>query len=138
FSVMVVAAVSLFPLHDALPILTGIIGESEPMMDALERVVQVASVNSTVLVTGESGTGKERIARGIHMLSPRRNRAFIAANVAALPETLLESELFGHEKGAFTGAIGQRKGFFELADRGTLFLDEIGEMPMATQTKLLR
>src|SRR5690606_40648130 len=84
FSVMVVAAVSLFPLHDALPILTGIIGESEPMMDALERVVQVASVNSTVLVTGESGTGKERIARGIHMLSPRRNRAFIAANVAAL------------------------------------------------------
>jgi len=118
--------------------LTGIIGESEPMMDALERVVQVASVNSTVLVTGESGTGKERIARGIHMLSSRRNRGFIAANVAALPETLLESELFGHEKGAFTGAVGQRKGFFELADRGTLFLDEIGEMPMATQTKLLR
>ncbi len=118
--------------------LTGIVGESEPMMDALERVVQVAPVNTTVLVTGESGTGKERIARGIHMLSARRNRAFIAANVAALPETLLESELFGHEKGAFTGAVGQRKGFFELADRGTLFLDEIGEMPMATQTKLLR
>ena len=118
--------------------LTGIIGESEAMMDALERVVHVASVNATVLITGESGTGKERIARGIHMLSPRRNRAFIAANVAALPETLLESELFGHEKGAFTGAVGQRKGFFELADKGTLFLDEIGEMPVATQTKLLR
>ncbi len=118
--------------------LTGIVGESDGMMDALERVVQVAPVNTTVLVTGESGTGKERIARGIHALSPRRNRAFIAANVAALPETLLESELFGHEKGAFTGAIGQRKGFFELADRGTLFLDEIGEMPLATQTKLLR
>src|SRR5690606_29734012 len=92
--------------------LTGIIGESEAMMDALERVVHVASVNATVLITGESGTGKERIARGIHMLSPRRSRAFIAANVAALPETLLESELFGHEKGAFTGAVGQRKGFF--------------------------
>lgn len=118
--------------------LTGIIGESEPMMEALERVVQVAPVNTTVLITGESGTGKERIARGIHMLSPRRNRAFIVANVAALPETLLESELFGHEKGAFTGAVGQRKGFFELADKGTLFLDEIGEMPLATQTKLLR
>ena len=118
--------------------ITGIIGETEGMVEALERVVQVAPVNATVLVTGESGTGKERIARGIHALSPRRNRAFIAANVAALPETLLESELFGHEKGSFTGAIGQRKGFFELADRGTLFLDEIGEMPLATQTKLLR
>ncbi len=118
--------------------LTGIVGETDAMMAALEHVVQVAPVNTTVLITGESGTGKERIARGIHALSPRRNRAFIAANVAALPETLLESELFGHEKGSFTGAIGQRKGFFELADRGTLFLDEIGEMPLATQTKLLR
>src|SRR5919108_1152595 len=118
--------------------LTGIIGETDAMMETLERVVQIAPVNSTVLVTGESGTGKERIARGIHALSPRRHRPFIAANVAALPETLLEAELFGHEKGAFTGAIGQRKGFFELAHRGTLFLDEIGEMPHATQTKLLR
>ncbi len=117
---------------------TGIIGETEAMIEVLERVVQIAPVSSTVLVTGESGTGKERVARGIHALSPRRNRAFIAANVAALPETLLESELFGHEKGAFTGATGQRKGFFELADRGTLFLDEIGEMPLATQIKLLR
>jgi DNA-binding NtrC family response regulator len=117
---------------------TGIIGETDPMVETLERVVQIAPVNSTVLLTGESGTGKERVARGIHALSPRRHRPFIATNVAALPETLLEAELFGHEKGAFTGAIGQRKGFFELAHRGTLFLDEIGEMPAATQTKLLR
>jgi DNA-binding NtrC family response regulator len=118
--------------------LTGIIGDTDAMMETLERVVQIAPVNATVLVTGESGTGKERVARGIHALSPRRHRPFIATNVAALPETLLEAELFGHEKGAFTGAIGQRKGFFELAHRGTLFLDEIGEMPLATQTKLLR
>jgi DNA-binding NtrC family response regulator len=118
--------------------LTGIVGETDAMVETLERIVQIAPVNSTVLVTGESGTGKERVARGIHALSGRRHRPFIATNVAALPETLLEAELFGHEKGAFTGAIGQRKGFFELAHRGTLFLDEIGEMPLATQTKLLR
>jgi DNA-binding NtrC family response regulator len=117
---------------------TGIIGETDSMIEVLERVIQIAPVNSTVLITGESGTGKERVARGIHALSPRRHRPFIAANVAAMPETLLESELFGHEKGAFTGAIGQRKGFFELAHRGTLFLDELGEMPLATQAKLLR
>jgi len=118
--------------------LTGIVGQTDAMLEVLERVVQIAPVHSTVLVTGESGTGKERVSRGIHLLSPRRHRPFIAANVAALPETLLESELFGHEKGAFTGAIGQRKGLFELANKGTLFLDEIGEMPMSTQTKLLR
>jgi len=118
--------------------ITGILGESAAIQEALERVVQIAPVHSTVLVTGESGTGKELIARGIHALSPRRHRPFIAANVAALPETLLESELFGHEKGAFTGAIAQRKGLFELAHRGTLYLDEIGEMPLSTQTKLLR
>jgi DNA-binding NtrC family response regulator len=117
---------------------TGIVGETDPMIQTLERVVQIAPVSSTVLLTGESGTGKERVARGIHALSPRRHRAFIATNVAALPETLLEAELFGHEKGAFTGAIGQRKGYFELAHKGTLFLDEIGEMPPSTQTKLLR
>jgi DNA-binding NtrC family response regulator len=118
--------------------ITGIVGEAEAMREALERVVQIAPVDSTVLITGESGTGKELVARGIHALSPRRHRAFLGVNVAALPETLLESELFGHEKGAFTGAIDSRKGFFELADRGTLFLDEIGEMPLSTQTKLLR
>ena len=117
---------------------TGIIGETEAMYEVLERVTQIAPVNSNVLITGESGTGKELVARGIHALSPRRHRPFIAANVAALPETLLESELFGHEKGSFTGAVAQRKGFFELAHTGTLFLDEIGEMPLSTQTKLLR
>jgi len=118
--------------------ITGIVGETEPMIEVLERVVQIAPVASTVLLTGESGTGKERVARGLHALSPRRHRPFIAANVAALSETLVESELFGHEKGSFTGAIGQRKGFFELAHRGTLFLDEISEIPQSTQTKLLR
>jgi DNA-binding NtrC family response regulator len=118
--------------------MTGIVGDTEPVQEALERVVQFAPVNATVLITGESGTGKELIARGIHALSARRHKPFIAANVAALPETILESELFGHEKGAFTGAIAQRKGLFELAHKGTLFLDEIGEMPGSTQTKLLR
>jgi transcriptional regulator with PAS, ATPase and Fis domain len=121
-----------------LQALTGIIGDSDPIREVLERIVQIAPVDSTVLVTGESGTGKELVARGIHALSPRRHKAFLAVNVAALSETLLESELFGHEKGAFTGAMDARKGFFELAHRGTLFLDEIGEMPIQTQTKLLR
>lgn len=118
--------------------LTGIVGRSEPMREVLQRVVQIAPAPSTVLITGESGTGKELVARGIHLLSPRRPRAFLAVNVAALSEGLLESELFGHEKGAFTGAVDSRKGFFELAHEGSLFLDEIGEMPLATQTKLLR
>jgi DNA-binding NtrC family response regulator len=118
--------------------ITGIVGETEEMEGVLERVVQIAPVGSTVLILGESGTGKELVARGIHALSPRRHRPFIAVNVAALPETLLESELFGHEKGAFTGAAALRKGFFELANGGTIFLDEIGEMPLTTQTKLLR
>jgi len=118
--------------------ITGIVGETDAIREALERVVQIAPVQSTVLVTGESGTGKELVARGIRALSPRRHKPFIAVNVAALSETLLESELFGHEKGAFTGAIDARRGLFELADGGTIFLDEIGEMPLATQTKLLR
>ncbi|MEM7417865.1 MAG: sigma-54 dependent transcriptional regulator [Gemmatimonadota bacterium] len=118
--------------------LTGIVGQTDAMRQLLERVVQIAPVASTVLVTGESGTGKELVARGLHALSPRRHKPFIAVNVAALSETLLESELFGHEKGAFTGAIDARRGLFELADGGTIFLDEIGEMPVATQTKLLR
>jgi DNA-binding NtrC family response regulator len=118
--------------------ITGIVGETDAMLEVLERTTQMAPVNSNVLITGESGTGKELVARGLHALSPRRHRPFIAANVAALTDTLLESELFGHEKGAFTGAVAQRKGFFELADKGTLFLDEIGEMPLPTQSKLLR
>lgn len=118
--------------------ITGIVGETEEMEQVLERVVQIAPTDATVLIQGESGTGKELVARGIHALSPRRHRPFIALNVAALPETLLESELFGHEKGAFTGATDRRKGMFELANGGTLFLDEIGEMPQAIQTKLLR
>ena len=118
--------------------LTGIVGQTEAMLEVLERITQMAPVNSNVLITGESGTGKELVARGIHVLSSRRHKPFIAANVAALSDTLLESELFGHEKGAFTGAVAQRKGLFELADKGTLFLDEIGEMPLSTQTKLLR
>jgi DNA-binding NtrC family response regulator len=118
--------------------ITGIVGETDAMREVLERVVQIAPVTATVLVTGESGTGKELVARGLHGLSPRRHKPFIAVNVAALSETLLESELFGHEKGAFTGAIDSRRGLFELAHGGTIFLDEIGEMPLATQTKLLR
>ena len=117
---------------------TGLIGETPPIQEVLVRVEQIAPVSSTVLVEGESGTGKELVARAIHQLSPRRTRPFIAVNVGALPETLLESELFGHEKGAFTGAAERRLGRFELADDGTLFLDEIGELPLSTQVKLLR
>jgi DNA-binding NtrC family response regulator len=117
---------------------TGLVGESEAMREMLVKVEQIAPVSSTVLIEGESGTGKELVARAIHRLSPRRGNAFIAVNVGALPETLLESELFGHEKGAFTGAVERRLGRFELADGGTIFLDEIGEIPPATQVKLLR
>lgn len=117
---------------------TGIVGETDAIRQALERVVQIAPVHSTVLLTGESGTGKELVARGVHALSPRRHEPFIAVNLAALSDTLLESELFGHEKGSFTGATHLRKGLFELAHGGTIFLDEIGELPLTTQTKLLR
>ena len=117
---------------------TGLFGEAEAIREVLVKVEQIAPVSSTVLIEGESGTGKELVARAIHRLSPRRNRPFIAVNVGALPETLLESELFGHEKGAFTGAAERRIGRFELADTGTLFLDEIGELPLGTQVKLLR
>ncbi|HEV2642819.1 MAG TPA: sigma-54 dependent transcriptional regulator, partial [Candidatus Elarobacter sp.] len=117
---------------------TGLVGQSDSIREVLVKVEQMAPVSSTVLVQGESGTGKELVARAIHQLSPRRGRPFIAVNVGALPETLLESELFGHEKGAFTGAAERRIGRFELADTGTLFLDEIGDIPPATQVKLLR
>ena len=118
--------------------LTGLIGESNGVREVMVQVEQMAPVTATVLIEGESGTGKELVARALHLLSPRKNKPFIAVNVGALPETLLESELFGHEKGAFTGAAERRLGRFELADRGTIFLDEIGEIPVSTQVKLLR
>src|SRR4051812_28201405 len=117
---------------------TGLIGQSEEISAVLLKVEQIAPVSSTVIIEGESGTGKELVAHAIHRLSPRRNKPFIAVNAGALPETLIESELFGHEKGAFTGAAERRIGRFELADTGTLFLDEIGEIPPSTQVKLLR
>jgi DNA-binding NtrC family response regulator len=118
--------------------LTGLIGESNGVREVMVQVEQMAPVTATVLIEGESGTGKELVARALHLLNARKSRPFIAVNVGALPETLLESELFGHEKGAFTGAAERRLGRFELADRGTLFLDEIGEIPNGTQVKLLR
>ncbi len=112
---------------------------SSPQMRAIYRLLErVAPSNVSVLVTGESGTGKELVARSLHELSGRRNKPFVAVNCAAIPETLIESEIFGHEKGAFTGALERRAGCFELAEEGTLLLDEIGEMPAATQAKLLR
>src|SRR5688500_5528362 len=118
--------------------MTGLRGEAAAIREVIVQAEQMAPVSSTVLVEGESGTGKELVARAIHLLSPRRTKPFIPVNVGALPDTLLESELFGHEKGAFTGAAERRLGRFELADEGTLFLDEIGEIPNATQVKLLR
>jgi DNA-binding NtrC family response regulator len=117
---------------------TGILGESPAIQEVLVKIEQMAPVTSTVLIEGESGTGKELVARGIHELSPRRGKPFVAVNVAGLPETLLESELFGHEKGSFTGAAERRLGRFELANGGTILLDEVVEMPRATQVKLLR
>jgi transcriptional regulator with GAF, ATPase, and Fis domain len=116
----------------------GIIGKSVPLQDLLSLVRTIAPSDTTVLVTGETGTGKELVARLIHQLSRRKDRRFVAVNCGALPETLLESELFGHEKGSFTGAVAQKKGKFELADGGTLFLDEIGDIAPAVQVKLLR
>jgi two-component system response regulator HydG len=115
-----------------------IIGRSRPMQDLLETVAMVAPTEATVLIQGESGTGKELIANAIHQNSPRGSHPFIKINCAALPETLLESELFGHEKGSFTGATGRRQGRFQLAHRGSILLDEIAEMSMATQSKVLR
>src|SRR6266446_4586757 len=116
----------------------GIIGESPALKRTLKQVEIVAPTDSTVLLLGETGTGKELIARAIHNLSFRRERTLVKVNCAAIPTGLLESELFGHEKGAFTGAIAQRIGRFELANRGTIFLDEIGETPLELQPKLLR
>ncbi len=116
----------------------GIVGKSNALRKVLERVAIVARTDSTVLLQGETGTGKELIARALHNLSPRKDRPFVRLNCAAIPSGLLESELFGHEKGAFTGALMQKKGRFEIADGGTLFLDEIGDISMELQPKLLR
>ncbi len=116
----------------------GLVGESRGMVRVRRMIEQVAGSEATVLVLGESGTGKEVAARSIHALSPRRHRPFVPVNCGAIPAELLESELFGHEKGAFTGAISARRGRFEIAEGGTLFLDEIGDMPLAMQVKLLR
>ncbi len=116
----------------------GLIGESPAIQQILQSVQQVAPTDIAVLIYGESGTGKELVANAIHALSPRHEKPFIVVNAGAIPEGLIESELFGHERGAFTGAVASRKGYFEQADGGTIFLDEIGEMPLTAQVKLLR
>ena len=116
----------------------GIVGESKLIRELLVRLLQAAPTDLNILITGETGTGKEVFANAVHGLSKRNKHPLIKVNCAAIPETLLESELFGHEKGAFTGALEQRKGFFEAAEKGTIFLDEVGEMPLGTQVKLLR
>jgi len=121
--------------EDPEPLLAG---DSQALADVKHVIERVAPTRATVLITGESGTGKEIVARSLHRASPRRNAPFVKINCAAIPEGLIESELFGYEKGAFTGAIARKPGRFELADGGTLFLDEIGEMPLAAQPKLLR
>ncbi len=124
--------------HKLLRLKFGVVGESKKMQEVISKVALAAPTDLPVLITGETGTGKEIFANTIHGLSKRKKFPFISVNCGAIPETLLESELFGNEKGAFTGAIEQRKGFFEVADKGTIFLDEIGEMPIGTQVKLLR
>ena len=122
--------------HQKLPL--AIIGSSSPMQELLSMVYRIAPTDWSALIRGETGTGKELIARLLHLMSHRKDAPFIEVNCAAIPETLFESELFGHEKGAFTGASTRRKGRFELADKGTLFLDEVGELPLQLQAKLLR
>ncbi len=117
---------------------SGIIGNTEAIQEVLEMIVQVGPVDITVLITGESGTGKEKVAKSIHKSSKRTHEPLIIVNCGAIPEGIIESELFGHKKGSFTGAVDDRKGYFETAKKGTVFLDEIGETPLETQVKLLR
>ena len=117
---------------------SGMVGKNPKMLQVYQLIEKVSPTHASVLITGESGTGKELVAKAIHMNSPRESKPFIAVNCAALSDNLLESELFGHQKGAFTGAVTMRKGRFELADQGTIFLDEVGEIPLALQAKLLR
>ena len=128
------------PRRDAqeVPPIPGLVGTSPGMREVVRKIKLYAAADAAVVVTGETGTGKELVARALHLLSPRREREFVAVNCTAISEELLESELFGHEKGAFTGALRSHRGRFERADRGTLFLDEIGDMPLRTQAKLLR
>ncbi|HEX9811681.1 MAG TPA: sigma-54 dependent transcriptional regulator [Burkholderiales bacterium] len=116
----------------------GMIGDCAAMREVFERIRKVAPTDSTVLIRGESGTGKELVARALHEMSPRKDAPVVAVNCAAIPDTLIESELFGHERGAFTGAVAEHRGLIETADGGTLFLDEIGELPAAAQARLLR
>ncbi|MFZ1983254.1 MAG: sigma-54 dependent transcriptional regulator [Desulfatitalea sp.] len=123
---------------EARELFPDIVGQSTPMRAVFNQIVKVAPTDATVLIIGETGTGKELVAHGIHRHSPRRDKSFLAMNCAAIPEGLLESELFGHEKGAFTGAVSRKLGKMELAHEGTLFLDEIGDMPLETQAKVLR
>jgi transcriptional regulator with GAF, ATPase, and Fis domain len=130
--------VNILSLVEAKELFPDIVGASPAMRNLFTQITKVAPTDSTVLICGESGTGKELIAHSIYEHSARKGKPFITINCVAIPEGLLESELFGHEKGAFTGAVAQKKGKFELADGGTIFLDEIGDMPLATQAKLLR
>src|SRR5437588_7808450 len=130
--------VSYQPLLESEDYALGIVGRSEPMQNVFKLIGQLAASDATAPITGESGTGKELVARAIYHHSNRSQQPFLAVTCAAIPENLLESELFGHEKGAFTGATGQRIGKFEQCDKGTIFLDEIGDMSPATQTKILR
>jgi transcriptional regulator with GAF, ATPase, and Fis domain len=125
-------------LHDGRANLRGMIGDSEPMKRTYELTRMVAARDTTVLVTGESGTGKELIAQEIHLISPRRKQPFVVVNCSAIPEALLEAELFGYAKGSFTGAVQSRIGRIHAAHGGTLFLDEIGDMPLSLQSKILR